>query len=89
MIFKLKDNFNLILCDYLDEFSDFKYLTNLYYPINKRVDGLDTLLDEVTVELEKRLNILNEEGMDNYLSLNKVLISKKKKSSRKGMRVLC
>mgnify|MGYP003294611086 CR=1 FL=1 len=77
MIFKLKENFSLILCDYLDEFSDFKYLSNLFYPINRRVDGLDDLLDEVTIELEKRLNILNEEGMDNYLSLNKHLTSNK------------
>ena len=38
---------------------------------------LDDLLDEVTIELEKRLNILNEEGMDNYLSLNKHLTSNK------------
>ena len=53
MIFKLKDNFSLILCDYLDEFSDFKYLTNLFYPINRKVDGLDDLLDEITIEIEK------------------------------------
>ena len=77
LIFKLKENFNLILCDYMDEFSDFKYLTNLFYPINKKVEELDDILDELTIELEKRLNILNESGCDNYLSLNKTLITKK------------
>ena len=77
LIFKLKEDFNLILCDYNDEFSDFKYLTTLFYPINRKVDGLDDMLDELTIELEKRLVIINEEGADNYLSLNKILINKK------------
>ena len=77
LIFKLKEEFSLILCDYNDEYSDFKYLTNLFYPINRKVDGLDDLLDELTIELERRLLIINEEGVDNYLSLNKILKNKK------------
>lgn len=77
LIFRLKDNFNLILCDFYEEFSDFKYLPNLFYPINKKVEGLDDVFDELTIELEKRLNIINEYGVDNYLSLNKTLINKK------------
>ena len=77
LIFRLKERFNLILCDYLDEFNDFKYLTNLYYPISKKTEDLDDILDELTVELEKRLNILSESSCDNYLSLNKTLVTKK------------
>jgi hypothetical protein len=52
LVFKFKDNFSLILCDYLDEYSDFKYLSNLYYPINKKPEILDDMLDELTIELE-------------------------------------
>ena len=60
LIFKLKENFNLILCDYNDEYSDFKYLTNLFYPVNRKVDGLDDTLDELTIELEKRIKELEK-----------------------------
>ena len=77
LIFRMKDNFGLILCDFYNEFEDLKYLPNLFYPVNKKVEGLDDIFDELTVELEKRLNIINEYGTDNYLSLNKTLINKK------------
>lgn len=77
LIFRLKDNFELILCDFLDQFGDLKFLSNLFYPINKKVELLDDLLDELTIELEKRLNMINEFGVDNYLNLNKALLNKK------------
>lgn len=77
LIFKLKDNFDIILCDFLDHFADFKFFDNMFFPINKKVEALDDLLDELTIELEKRLTIINEFGADNYLSLNKILINKK------------
>lgn len=77
LIFRLKENFSIVLCDYLDEFSDFKYLNNLFYPITKKVEVMDDVLDELSIELEKRLNIISESGADNYLSLNKILINKK------------
>lgn len=70
LIFRLKDKFNLVLCDYLDEFSDLKFLPNLIYPINRRVEKLDDIIDELSVELEKRLNIINEYECENYIKLN-------------------
>ena len=77
LIFNLKDEFNLIICDFLEEFNDLKYLPNLYYPINKKVESLDDIFDELTIELERRLSILNEFSVDNYIDLNEVLKNKK------------
>ena len=77
LIFRLKDKFNLVLCDYLDEFSDLKFLPNLMFPVNRRIEKLDDIIDELSVELEKRLNIINEYECENYIKLNIELERKK------------
>ena len=79
LFFRLKDKFNLIICDFKDEFNDLKLLPNLYYPLTKKIEIFDDLLDELSNELEKRLNILNEYECDNYINLNKILEQKKLK----------
>lgn len=77
LIFNLKDEFNLIISDFLDELSSFKFLPNLYFPINKKIEALDDIFDELTIELERRLVVLNEFSVSNYIELNEVLKDKK------------
>jgi DNA segregation ATPase FtsK/SpoIIIE-like protein len=69
----------LIICDFKDEFNDLKLLPNLYYPLTRKIESFDDLLDELSNELEKRLNILSEYECDNYINLNKILEQKRLK----------
>ena len=41
-----------------DKLNEFKYFPNLFYPISKKEEKFDILIDELTYELEKRLNII-------------------------------
>ena len=60
LIFRLKDKFNLIFFDYDNRFNEFKYFPNLYYPVIKKEEKFDLVIDELTYELEKRLKILHD-----------------------------
>ena len=82
MIFRLKDNFSLIFCDYDMHFNEFKYFPNLFYPISRKEEKFDVLIDELTIELEKRLNILHEFSAADYLELNRRLIDEGKKQMK-------
>lgn len=78
LIYRLKDNFELVACDYDDKLSNFKYFPNLFYPISKKEDKFDLMIDEFSYELEKRLKIIKEFKVNDYLALNKILIEEKK-----------
>lgn len=78
LIYRLKDDFNLIICDYDDKLNEFKYFPNLFYPISKKEEKFDILIDELTYELEKRLNIIKQFNVNDYLALNEKLKEAKK-----------
>ena len=77
LLFQLKDKFSLVIIDPVEELSDLKFMPNLLYQYNKKIEKVDDLLDELSNELEKRLNIINEHECENYLLLNKLLENKK------------
>lgn len=77
LLFQLKDKFQLTIIDPVEELSDLKFMPNLFFPYNKKIERVDDLLDELSNELEKRLNIVNENECENYLTLNKILENKK------------
>lgn len=77
LIFKFKEDFNLIICDYNDEFNDYRHLPNFFYPFTKKIDRLDDYFDNITVELEKRMVILRDFGVEDYLKLNDLLEKRK------------
>ena len=58
--------------------NEFKYFPNLFYPISKKEEKFDILIDELTYELEKRLNIIKQFNVNDYLALNEKLKEAKK-----------
>ena len=82
LIFRLKDKFNLIFFDYDNRFNEFKYFPNLYYPVIKKEEKFDLVIDELTYELEKRLKILHDFLVSDYLALNLKLKEEKKEEMK-------
>lgn len=80
LIFRLKSDFQLFLMDFKHELMDLRYLPNMFMPPVNKVDKFNYALDSLANELEKRLNMLSNHEVNDYLKLNEVLEKKKIKA---------
>ncbi len=71
-IFKYRYDFKLVLFDFKQEFIELKYLPNLFLPYSNNINELISHLDNVAKELERRIELINQSGHQNFIDFNKV-----------------
>lgn len=69
-IFLYKENFKIVVFDYKNEFSELKFFPNLYLNYQNKHENFMYSIDELAVELERRIQILNDNNYENFTQFN-------------------
>ncbi|MFI3252518.1 MAG: DNA translocase FtsK 4TM domain-containing protein [bacterium] len=75
-IFKYRNEFKLVLFDFNQDFIELKYMPNLFQPYCSNSSELLNTLDNVAKELERRIELINQTGYQNYTEHNKLETNK-------------